>query len=577
VGLWQKIRSALSAKRDLTLVGGTTFDGSRFNRQLADWVVSLMSADDELRWSVRTLRGRARDLEKNNAIARHFLRMLHVNVVGPHGIAHSSQVRNNSGKLNEAINERIETAWEDWSQNVNIEGTQGLTQFQRLALKSVARDGEAFVRLWRAYPHNDYAFALELIDPDLVDEQLNVAFDASTGTTISMGVELDQHRRAVAFHVWNKPQSTTGGGALRERVRIPASEIIHLFDPDRAGQARGVSWFIAAMVPLRHLNAYVESELVAARISSSKMGFFERAPEAWGGATAPPGGQNFQMEADPGTFSIMPDGYKLSTFDPNHPNTAFGEFVKGAMRQVGTALGVSYPSLGNDLEGVNYSSMRSGLLVERDNWRAMQDWWVTAFLKPVYREWLRMAVVSGAVTLDSRDFRKFLAVRFSPRGWPWVDPLKDMQAAVLAIENGMACRTDVLSEMGEDFEEVLEKLAEEKQMAEDLDVQITGGNTKPVAAAEPDPAAADDGDGADPEGEAEDATDSPKGESVNGGAPAPKRSSNRIWRALPSTPREPKVEVHLNVENRGATTTKTVTFVRDEKGMLREASVREAE
>jgi capsid protein len=33
-----------------------------------------------------------------------------------------------------------------------------------------------------------------------------------------------------------------------------------------------------------------------------------------------------------------------------------------------------------------------------------------------------------------------------PRGFPWVDPLKDMQASLLAVQNGFKTQTDIMAE-----------------------------------------------------------------------------------------------------------------------------------
>jgi len=61
----------------------TIFDAATTDRLLADWISMRGTADDELRWSLAKMRARARDLERNNGIARHFLRALATNVIGP--------------------------------------------------------------------------------------------------------------------------------------------------------------------------------------------------------------------------------------------------------------------------------------------------------------------------------------------------------------------------------------------------------------------------------------------------------------------------------------------------------------
>jgi len=477
-------RAKRAVRRWLGVEQRTIFDAAATDRLLADWISMRSTADDELRWTLQTMRARSRDLERNNGIARHFLRALAANVIGPYGFKHSPRVRNNDDTLSTKINAKISEAWDRWCEDPLIDGRMHFSGVSRLWIKSIARDGEVLLRKWRGFD-NPYKFALESIDVDQLDETMNSPGNKSgSRAQIHMGVEMDDlTRRPTAYWVWNRPEDQTGLMVPRNRVRLPADEVIHLYDPDRIGQTRGPSWLVAAMIPLRHLNGYVESELVAARISAAKMMFFQQRDSTYGSAVPAAGQSGFVTEAAPGQFGVVPPGYEIAAYSPDHPATAFGAFVKGGMRQVATALGMSYNALGNDLEGVNYSSMRSGLLVEREYWRMIQDWWLARLLKPVYAEWMRMALLSGELVLDSRDPRKFIAVKFSARGWPWVDPLKDMQAGVMGVQNGLASRTQLLAETGQDYEEILNELAEEKRMADLAGVSVDGPEAAAAAAA----------------------------------------------------------------------------------------------
>jgi len=238
------------------------------------------------------------------------------------------------------------------------------------------------------------------------------------------------------------------------------------------------------MWPLKMLEGYSESEAVAARAGAAKMGFWTRKADepTVGEIQGDPSTGNITMDAAPGTFDFGPDGYELQTWDANHPNTAYGAFVKAKLREIASGLGMSYNALANDLEGVNYSSMRSGLLIERDVYRCLQDWWIGAFLRPVYEAWIEVAMLTGQIVLDSRDFRRFLDVDWNPRGWPWVDPEKDTNAGIMGIQAGLTSRRRLLAEQGLDFEKVLEELADEQDMAEDYGVDISGPTpTAPAA------------------------------------------------------------------------------------------------
>ncbi len=471
------------------------YKGAEVSRLTADWLASLAHPDDELRWNLRRLRARGRELARNNPVARQFLNMLAVNVVGPTGITLQSQVQNNDGKLNRAINDKIEAGWGEWGADPTVGGRVSLTSFEHQLLRTIATEGEAFVRLWLGFD-NRFGFALEAIDADQVDEMWNRAAQADSNE-IRMGVEVDGYGRPVAYHVWNKPESFFGSTYKpRVRERLEASQIIHIYDQERVNQTRGVLWFAPVMWSLKMLEGYSEAELVAARVSASKMGMFTRkAGETEVGTLEPePGSTAITMEANPGTFDFVPDGYELSTWNPDHPSTAFADFMKTKYREVATGLGASYNALANDLEGVNYSSMRSGLLIERERWRTVQHWWIRSFLRRVYGEWLNMALLSGALVLDSRDAKKFQAARWTPRGWPWVDPLKDAQAGVIGIQTGLTSRRKLLAEQGLDLEEILQDLSEEAKLAEEYGVDISGPQPQPgpgAAAAGAD----EDGDG----------------------------------------------------------------------------------
>jgi len=103
----------------------------------------------------------------------------------------------------------------------------------------------------------------------------------------------------------------------------------------------------------------------------------------------------------------------------------------------------------------------------------LQQWIIESFLQPVFEDWLKMALLSGELVLDSRDPSKFLAGKWEPRGWQWVDPLKDVQAAILGIGAGLTSRDAVVSEKGEDVEEIFEALKEENELAEEYDIDIS--------------------------------------------------------------------------------------------------------
>jgi len=41
-----------------------------------------------------------------------------------------------------------------------------------------------------------------------------------------------------------------------------------------------------------------------------------------------------------------------------------------------------------DLEGVNYSSIRAGVLEDREIFKGLQDWFIRSLVMPVFDEWV---------------------------------------------------------------------------------------------------------------------------------------------------------------------------------------------
>jgi len=470
----KRAMDAFSGRRD--------YKAALQSRLVADWIAQLRAADDELKRDMTKLRARSRELSRNNGFAKHYLRLVGDNVIGPVGFNHQARVKNNDGKLARPLNDKIEEGWAEWCNVVTLDGRLSLCAFEKQQLRGMARDGESLVRKWRG-ADGPYAFALEGIDPDLLDHTFNrVPNRSGSGLEVCMGIEKDERNRPVRYWVWDGPESFA---RQRKRIGIPADEIIHRYDVERCNQSRGVTWFHPVMLELHMLESYFDSELVASRVGANAQGFFVRR-EGTGMPTDPIVGDAQQQallalqSSEPGSVNFAPEGYGLETFDSTHPSTAFGDFVKAGLRQVASGLGITYATLAGDLGEVNYSAHKSGKNDERFMWRGLQFDEVTRFLGPVKAEWLAMAQLRGAQTggreglvLDTRDPKKLLAGRFKGCGWPSPDPLKEANAFVIEVGHGVNTCTWFLEERGQDFEELIEIRAEEIRLAAEAGVPIT--------------------------------------------------------------------------------------------------------
>ena len=108
---------------------------------------------------------------------------------------------------------------------------------------------------------------------------------------------------------------------------------------------------------------------------------------------------------EPGTLQILEPGEDIKFSDPADVGGSYGEFLRTQFRAVAAAIGVTYEQLTGDLSGVNYSSIRAGLLEFRRRCEMVQHGvLVHQMCRPVWAAWMKQAVLAGA--LDAPGFAR---------------------------------------------------------------------------------------------------------------------------------------------------------------------------
>lgn len=473
------------------------YAGAAMNRLTSDWNALNTSADSEIITSLRPLRARSREMVRDNAHARAAVRIVQNNVIGT-GIGLQAQVVNARGKLQDAVNNQIEQAWESWidRKTCHTAGLLGLPDMLRMAVGQLVEAGEILIRKVRKpFGGGAVPFALEVIEADRLMDQWQTA-QAPNGNAIRMGVEIDEWGRPVAY--WLHP-AHPGDYQFRtfvpsKFIRVPADEMLHLYIVERWPQTRGVPWFHAVLRRLNDMKGYSEAEIVAARASANIVGFI-KAPEPQPGDDIVAGQR--VIDAEPGTFKQLLPGEDFVGFNPTRPNAALEPFMRFMLREMASGVGVSYESLSRDYSQSNYSSSRLALLDDRDLWRVLQGWLIRNALSDIYREWLDAAVLAGVVSVPDyySNPTRYRSVRFKPRGWNWIDPTKEVTAFRMAVRAGFMTVSDVIAQTGggTDAEDVFKSRRQELDLMDDLDLafdtdvaQVDDKGKVQVGAVEPD-------------------------------------------------------------------------------------------
>jgi lambda family phage portal protein len=442
------------------------YDAAEMGRLVEDWLSPDSSVSTIIGPKLQRIRNRCRDLERNDDYVRKFATEVETNIVGsgPGGTALVMKVMDTApdafrpGKPDKRANFQIETAWFFWGKRANASANRQMSwrKIEAMCARRRFIDGEVFVRIIEG-ASNPYGFALQIIDADYVP--LDYSQEPRDGFgRIKMGIEYDRLGAPTYYWIYSAHpsdgehrQGAVFNGKFLERV--PAEKIIHYFSPERPDQTRGIPELVSCVMRLRQLKGYEDAEVVAARIGASKMGFFRNDDGAsYKGDGTDKDGVPIS-DAEPGTFANI-GSMHFQQWDPNHPNANYEGFRKAVLRGVAAGMGVNYNVLANDLEGVNYSSMRGGMLDEREMWMLKQADHHELLCDPVFEAWLPMALLSGAIRLPFAKLNKFMSQTWVGRRWKWVDPMKEAQGYVLAIKNGLTSRLRVLIEQGLDIEEV---------------------------------------------------------------------------------------------------------------------------
>lgn len=462
------------------------FHMAAVNRLTASWTTTSASADSQARQGLTTSRARARQLRDDNDYGAKFISMVKTNVLGESGIHFKSGVKEPDkvqgnklipGLADVFANKSITDNWWKWGTKryCTIGGSLSWCDVQRVVLEGVATDGESIIRKMVANQEdNPFGFTLKIYEASRLDVEHNEMMTAN-GNQIRMGVEFDSDGRRVAYHLLTNDPSETyffkQDKVFRERV--PAKDIIHLGIVRRADQTRYLPWMITSGYRMNMVGKYEEAEVTAARVAASKMGFITSPvdnPSNYTGETDAQG--NKIMDAEPGVLEQLRPGQQVTSLDWQHPSTAYRDFLKTALRGVASGLNVSYNSLANDMESVNFASGKLGLMEERAMWKAVQAWFIESFCEEVFSSWLMMSLTTGVIPLPISKFDKFNAPIFRGPRWGYVNPAQDVDSDIRQLNSGLTSHSRILAERNIDRDELFDEIASDKAAMEQRGIEL---------------------------------------------------------------------------------------------------------
>ena len=472
-------------------------EGAMAKRRLRGWNPPLENINALVASGGPRLLARSRELVVTNGYAANACEAFAANLVGD-GIKPSSLI------TNAALRDQVQKLWLAWTDEADADGLTDFYGLQAMVAREVFVAGECFVRLRprRAEDRLLVPLQLQLLQSEMLPFEKTEA--DPNGNRIRCGIEFDLIGRRVAYHFRRRHpgDSTDQRVAVPDTVRVPAEEVLHIYRPIDAGQIRGLPHVAPAMVRLFLLDQYDDAELDRKKTAAMFAGFITK--------TAPDDPMLGEGEADldgaamaslePGTMQVLLPGEDVKFSSPADVGGGYEAFQYRTLLAVSASLGLPYHLVTGDVRQANYSSLRAELVEFRRRIGQLQHGVMAHQLcRPVWRHWLETAVLSGALRTEPVIARP---VQWIPPRWDWVDPLKDIQAQVLAMEAGITSRRKVVEATGYDIEEVDRENASDVKRVADLGLsyRVTPGETQGARATPTSPPDAPSNSGASGDG-----------------------------------------------------------------------------
>ena len=459
------------------------YEAGSQSRRTRGWNAPTTSSNSAILGTLSTLRDRSRAAVRNDGYAGSAIDHLVSNLIGV-GIKPLSRA------ADPEFRRAIQALWLKWTDESDADGLLDWYGQQAQAVRTWLEGGEAFARLRPRLPEDGLSVPLQVqvLEPELCPYEYSIY----SGTLkVRAGIEFDPIGRRTAYYFYPSRPELDDFDPSQLR-RVPADGVCHLFTPVRPGQLRGLPQLTRALVGLYELDQYSDATIVRQKIANMFAAFIKR-PAATGelellnpmtGEPAKPEDGRDVVTLEPGTTQELEPGEEMQFSSPPEA-TGYADFMRQGLYNISAATGVPYEILTGDWRSVNDRTARVLLHEFR---RLIQTWQhqivVFQLCRPVWRAWMDRVFLSGVLPIPSAylsDPEPWSAVAWIPHGWPYINPVQDVEAAKAAVRSGFKTRAAVVSESGDDAEVIDTEQATDNARADGLGLRYDSDGRQPAA------------------------------------------------------------------------------------------------
>jgi len=413
-----------------------------------------------------------RDADRNDAVFGQMVDRAANNIFGP-------GLQCEPSTPDAGLNRELKEAWDDyWTdpRQVDVAGRHDGPTYERLGYRHLVIEGDFFVRRFTA---GEYEGKLQFLEADRVTSL------SKLNDNVVYGIELGEHGNPLAYHVLRLPPDRV---KWRRQIvpdiqdqnaydRVPAlgedglPNVMHVYDPSRFSQTRGVSAFHAVFDELAMVQDVNFAKLLQQKLVSSVAIFLEREHDYQMGPRTresdSDGNYRYYEKVAPAQVWRVRPGEKISGFSPRVPNPGYAEHLRLLLRICGGALGLPLSLVLLDTSDTTFHGYRGEMQQARIGFRRTQNHFPRQLHGPAYRWFVRrfMRQERGAVLPHDREMtrreRQVFRVRWTGPTWPYVEPKTDAEADEIRRQNWQASPRQIVGERGYRWEQIVQETVED--------------------------------------------------------------------------------------------------------------------
>ena len=449
---------------------------SRTRRQLRSWNPPSSGPNQALQ-GLQTIRNRWRDSERNDWAGESSSQKWATTLIGIGITPRFKRIKSDTRR------QEISDLFDDFSAQSDAHHVLNIFGQQTLVVRTWFGGGEAFAR--RRYRRlNDglrVPVQVELLEADMVP-----LLDADqwpglpTGNKIRDGIEYDKRgfKRAVWFHKehpGDKPMGSVNHGDI---VRVPMEDVIHVFEPHRPGQRRGVPPAAAIIERLKETGEYEGTVLTRQKIANMFVAFLTRA--------LPTGDWNQDQNVDPltgqlidrdsggavvgmqpGVIRELDDGQDVRFANPPEAGTTYSDYIRTQHLGTAAASGLPYELFSGDIKEISDRTLRV-LMNEFRRFAEQRQWQILIpqFCQRVIDWFADASLLAGRIA--ESEYEDVRRVEHAPHGWAHIHPVQDPQGQIMQIDAGLISRSSVIGARGDDPIQVDTERKADKERADKM-------------------------------------------------------------------------------------------------------------